>query len=114
MKFCITILFALLLWCSNTAFSQTAFDSLYVTNGTVRAVAVSGNTIYLGGSFTSVGPNTGAGAAIGTVTGTFNSAFPKVNGTIKAVAPDGSGGWYIGGDFTGVQGTIRNNIAHIL
>ena len=114
MKFRIYTLFALLVWCAGTASSQTAFESLYVTNGRVDAVVVSGNTIYIGGMFTSVGPNTGAGVAIGISTGTFDPAFPRVDGIIYVVIPDGSGGWYIGGSFTAVGGITRNNIAHIL
>jgi hypothetical protein len=113
MKFRIYTLFALLVSCAGTTSAQTAFDSLYVTNGTVSAVVVSGNTIYIGGSFTAVGPNTGRGAALAAATGTRDPAFPKVNETIYAVVPDGSGGWYIGGSFTSVGGTTRNQIAHI-
>jgi hypothetical protein len=40
--------------------------------------------------------------------------FPDVDGTINAVAADGSGGWYIGGSFSNVGGTPRANLAHIL
>jgi predicted small secreted protein len=36
-----------------------------------------------------------------------------VNGAIEAVVTDGSGGWYIGGTFTQIGDTVRNNIAHI-
>ncbi len=36
-----------------------------------------------------------------------------MRGSCKRVAPDGSGGWYIGGLFTHVGGVARNNIAHI-
>src|SRR5258708_28191428 len=36
-----------------------------------------------------------------------------VRGSCKRVAPDGSGGWYIGGLFTHVGGVARNNIAHL-
>ncbi|MEX1140061.1 MAG: LamG-like jellyroll fold domain-containing protein [Bacteroidota bacterium] len=104
----------LVFFASDSAFTQTAFDSLYVTNGTVRAVIVSGGTIYIGGNFTNVGPKTGRGTAIDTATGAPDLAYPRVNGYINAVVPDGSGGWYIGGLFTAVGGTTRNNIAHIL
>ena len=93
MKYCIATLFALLVLCAGTASSQTTFNSLYATNGTVNAVVVSGNTIYIGGEFTYVGPNTGAGAAIDTSTGAPDLAFPNVNGVIYAVVSDGSGGW---------------------
>ena len=34
-------------------------------------------------------------------------------GTVAAVAPDGSGGAFIGGDFTHVGGVARRNLAHI-
>jgi len=37
-----------------------------------------------------------------------------VSGTVYATIPDGSGGWYIGGDFTSVGGVTRRRIAHIL
>lgn len=34
-------------------------------------------------------------------------------GTVYAVVPDGSGGWYIGGSFTSVGGEARSRLAHI-
>jgi len=37
-----------------------------------------------------------------------------VTGTVAATAPDGSGGYYIGGSFTAVDGVPINNAAHIL
>jgi hypothetical protein len=40
-------------------------------------------------------------------------AMPRVAGTVYAVAPDGSGGWYVGGSFTHVGGTPRSNLAHV-
>jgi hypothetical protein len=36
-----------------------------------------------------------------------------VNGYVTAVAPDGSGGWFIGGTFNAVGGLSRANVAHI-
>src|SRR5450759_1315613 len=102
-----------LLYSVNSA-SQTVQDNLYVTNGGVNAILVNGNTIYIGGSFTQVGPSTGYGAAVDSATNsTYDQALPKVRGTINAVIPDGSGGWYIGGSFAYVGTTPRNNIAHI-
>ena len=61
-----------------------------------------------------VGPYTGGGVALDTTTGIYGSALPKVDGSIYIVVPDGSGGWYIGGEFTKVGDITRNNIAHIL
>src|SRR3990172_5297759 len=110
--FCQRFLF-LVLALPYSSLSQTVQENLYVTNGTVRTVLVSGNTIYIGGGFTMVGPNTGSGAALDTASGTYDVAFPKVNGTIIVVIRDSAGGWYIGGNFTSVSGVVRNHIARI-
>jgi ubiquitin-protein ligase len=109
--------FAVLLMCLTTVSSvaQTLQANLPITDGSVRAVLFNPaeNIIYIGGSFNYVGPNTGNGVGIDNSTGNTVSGFPYVNGDIYAVVPDGSGGWYIGGEFTSVGGVVRNNIAHI-
>jgi hypothetical protein len=61
-----------------------------------------------------VDPNTGAWVSVSTTTGRPAAPFARVNLEVRAAAPDGSGEWYIGGDFTLVQGIERNRIAHIL
>src|SRR5206468_10403809 len=38
---------------------------------------------------------------------------PQVAGNVWSVAPDGAGGWYIGGDFTHVAGVRRSRLAHL-
>src|SRR5437867_845512 len=101
--------------CANSrAEAQGIRQDLYVTNGLVRAVVVSGNTLYIGGDFNQVGPATGHGVPLDAATGQPFSGFPKVNGSVNAVVPDGSGGWYIGGSFTAVQGAPRKYLAQIL
>ena len=40
--------------------------------------------------------------------------FPSVDGPVYALAPDGAGGWYIGGLFDHAGGLERHNLAHIL
>ena len=87
----------------------------FVTNGNVQAVVRSGDTIYIGGLFNRVGPRTGPGVELA-LDGSQIAGLPEVSGgdgTLQAVASDGSGGWYIGGLFTHVGGVARNNIAHI-
>jgi len=85
-----------------------------VTNRPVRAIAVAADgTTYLGGDFTTVGIKTGTGVPISLDHGRVNGAFPEVNGGIFATVADGNGGWYIGGDFTLVDGVSRNRLAHI-
>src|SRR5690606_21447410 len=45
--------------------------------------------------------------------GVLDAGFPVADGIIRAVIPDGSGGWYVGGTFTNIGGQPRNRIAHI-
>ena len=91
-------------------------DATYVTDGQVFAVARSADRIYLGGTFTQVGPRTGPGVGISSADGHVLPASAQVSGgtgTVAAVAADGSGGSYIGGDFTHVGGAPHRNLAHI-
>src|SRR5262249_38103427 len=91
----------------------TVDTTLWVTDGPVYSVVRDGGTIYVGGRFSQVGPATGGGLAIDAGTGAAEQPFPMVAGYVYAVAPDGSGGWYLGGEFTAVHGQPRNNLAHL-
>ena len=95
------------------ASAQAVDPNLWGTDGVVKSVVRVGDKIYIGGSFTQVGPCTGGGVPLDVSTGGFPGSFPHVDGTLNAVASDGSGGWYIGGLFTTVGGYARNNLAHI-
>ncbi len=91
-------------------------DQTFVTNGQVKTIVRNGDTIYVGGLFQQVGPRTGPGVGIDAATGE-SQGLPEVSGgagQVHAVAADGSGGWYLGGDFHRVGGVPRSNIAHIL
>lgn len=97
------------------AAAQTVDPDLWGTNGTVTAVARSGDRVYIGGSFTQVGPSSGYGVPLRMSTGKAMKSYPKVaGGYVSAMAPDGAGGWYIGGSFTAVGGLLRSHLAHIL
>jgi hypothetical protein len=93
--------------------SETPQEDTWITNGTVRAITRTAETVYLGGDFTYVGPYTGCGVPLNKSTGKAARVFPKVNGDVVACVPDGEGGWYIGGNFTRVGNEIRNYIARI-
>lgn len=87
--------------------------------GNVNAIAKdSDGRAYLGGNFTSIGPRVGKGAAMTATDASPDPDFPDVSGgapsQINAVEPDGDGGWYIGGNFTTVDGVARTRLAHIL
>jgi hypothetical protein len=95
--------------------SSTPDQQIWVTNGTVSAIATAPDgTTYIGGGFTYVGPNTGDAAALDATSGAADMTFPYVDGTVHAAVTDGVGGYFIGGDFTQVGGLTRNDIAHIL
>jgi hypothetical protein len=102
-----------MLW-SDAALAQSVREDFYVTDGGVEATALSGTTLYIGGNFGSVGPASGSGVPIDAATGAPVAGFPKVAGTVNAVVPDGTGGYFIGGFFSGVGGLARSNLAHVL
>lgn len=88
-------------------------ESLDGADGNVLAMAQSGSTLYIAGAFRSVGENSGGLVACNTRTGELLPTFPKVSGSVEAIASDGAGGWYIGGEFTGVGGKPRSCLAQI-
>src|SRR5262245_49642276 len=96
-----------------TGHAQTLRDATPVANGEVRAMARSGNTLYLGGTFTSLGPRTGSATLFDATSGAVLVDFPKVEGVVSAVVSDGAGGWFIGGDFKSVGGLPRSSLAHV-
>lgn len=89
-------------------------DNFYVTDGVVNAIVSNSSTVYIGGSFGTVGPYTGQLVTIDGGDGSVDSAFPKANNTVNVIIPDGSGGWYVGGSFTSIGGESINSLAHIL
>lgn len=91
----------------------TPQGDFWIANGPVYATALSGATLYVGGDFTYVGPDTGAGTVVDTVTAQA-SPFPAINGQVYAAVPDGGGGWYVGGSFTLVGGATLSNLAHVI
>jgi urease beta subunit len=93
--------------------SDTCNQEMWVTNGPVYTIVPAGKVVYIGGSFWYVGPYTGSFAPIDKATGSPVTTFPKINGSVCAVCQDGNGGWYVGGDFTTVNGVSRSGIAHI-
>ena len=46
-------------------------------------------------------------------TGAIDSAWPAVDSSVQAIAPDGAGGWFLAGAFTKVGGQRRDGLAHI-
>src|SRR5690606_18949552 len=86
-------------------------------NGVVLTQAMLNDVRYVGGSFTRIAAPTGHTTALPPA-GTGNEhalAFPLMNENerVRAIANDGLGGWYLGGNFTEVDGQPRAGLAHV-
>ena len=108
------IAFVAMLGMAAAAQAQAVDTRFWVTDGNINATVQSGDTLYLGGNFTYVGPNTGSGTSLSLITGAPVTNSPRVDGQVLAVASDGAGGWYLGGQFTKVGGVARQHLAHLL
>jgi hypothetical protein len=89
---------------------------LWTVDGTVHALARIGDTLYVGGEFSSFSVQTGAGFTVDAHTGLLSRSTPAVGGTNSAVyasVSDGAGGWFVGGEFVSVGNLPRTNLAHI-
>jgi hypothetical protein len=93
-----------------------------VNDGAVRAIVQIGNTIYLGGTFSSVtsyGSTTAVTRndilAFDATTGVISSTFlPALNGPVDALvaAPDGQS-IYVGGEFSSVNGVATKSLTRL-
>ncbi len=94
--------------------------SSWVTDGNVDSLVQSGNTLYVGGSFGYLGPDTGGAVMLSPQTGAVLSPYTPLGpvtgqfaGAVSQSISDGAGGYYISGDFTSVDGIGRNYLAHL-
>lgn len=94
----------------------------HVLNGRVYSVGQVGNTMVLGGTFTSARNDSSATAlsrprlvAFDETSGTISQGFtPNVNGTVNVVLPTGDGQTvYVGGSFTSISGVSVSNLAKV-
>ena len=98
--------------------AQQIRKNTYGTNGEVRATATNGSSVFVGGNFTQVFKRTGSGYLADAITGQPVQTLPSVTlgnnpGTINTMVADGSGGWFIAGNFDQVAGVSRSNLAHL-
>jgi len=89
-------------------------SKFWITDGPVNAILATNGRVYIGGDFSYVGPRTGPVALFDQATGGLQAVPQPISGSVKAVVPDGSGGWYIGGAFTRIGTVAITNLAHLL
>lgn len=108
-----------LLLAVSSALAQPATDSTlnWAFGGTVHTVTRAGNIVFVGGRFNAVALRrnaTGGFAVLSATTSHRSLPIPNVHGNVNAIVPDGSGGWFIGGNFTHIGEHRRPQLAHIL
>jgi hypothetical protein len=94
--------------------------NIFVVNGKVQDIGVQTvgspelvGSIAIAGDFNGIGTLTGSAIIVHQTEERVSGAFPTVDGVVYAAIPDGSGGWYVGGEFQEVGGLRRHNLAHI-
>lgn len=85
-----------------------------VPNSALGNLSLGREGLFLGGGFLSVGPFTGPGVQLDAVTGAPIGSRQGFDGVVRAVVADGSGGWYVGGDFRHAGGRPEVGLVHLL
>lgn len=85
----------------------------WLTDGPVYSTLVANDSIYLGGDFSYVGPRTGPAGLFHQATGALLGSPPSISGVVRAIVPDGAGGWFIGGTFTRIGTVSITNLARL-
>lgn len=87
------------------------------SNVLIRGLALYEDKLYLGGTFSYFGPNTGGGAILNTNDGKLvphdTCPYLEILSSATAAVSDGENGFYIAGLFTYVQGYNRPSLVHI-
>lgn len=108
-----SIVFFLLTTVSISSFADLVQRDLWITDGFVNTIDANNTTIYIGGEFSYVGPNTGGGVILDRNNPATAITYPYIEGNVFAAIPDQNGGWYIGGNFHLIDNLPQKNIAHI-
>ena len=88
-------------------------DTKYANSDAIWALAQRGDTVYLGGDFDYMGPDTGYGAVFDFDTGQVQPPFPRLDDEVYGCCGDGHGGRFVAGEFTWANCAFRQGLAHI-
>ena len=94
------------------AVPQVVPELAITADGRITDMLRKGDRIYVRGSFSKVGPFVGSGMPLDPDSGE-RIAAPLVDGQISVAVPDGSGGWYVGGDFEQIGDVRTRGLARL-
>ncbi|MCU0320257.1 MAG: hypothetical protein MUE88_09305, partial [Flavobacteriales bacterium] len=115
MRFCAFISGQVLLLFAVPAQGQSLLPTWPEPNGPVHAIVedTAQGVVFIGGGFDRIGPPIRGGVPLDRGTGQPVYDAPQANGAVNDVVPDGTGGYFLAGAFTEVDGQPRSRIAHI-
>jgi hypothetical protein len=105
-----------------TGDAQVVDPTFPVVNGLMGRVFLLGDTLYVGGDLTWIGPANGSCVALDATTGDAVTPWPRAQADVyaglalrlaSAGVPDGSGGCYVTGSFENISGVPRFRLAHL-
>lgn len=67
----------------------------WIPNGSVSALALDGDVLFVSGVFDQVNPPTGTFATVDAATGAAFTTGANLAANVTAIAPDGTGGWFV-------------------
>ncbi|MCC7031340.1 MAG: hypothetical protein IT179_00730 [Acidobacteria bacterium] len=79
----------------------------------VGTAAQVGRRLFIGGFFSRVSPPTGGAVVVDTAGAHVPGAFPRFDGPVETIVPDGLGGWVVVGGFTRVAGQLQAGLARV-
>jgi hypothetical protein len=109
-------LILLLVFFIHRSFSQSIKINVPETDGEIKAMVTTGDTLIFGGFFSRVYTPENSSAYFGILNSKSGVLLPNIarpNNRVDYILPDGSGGYFICGIFTKVGDSIRHGIAHI-
>ena len=88
-------------------------EEFWVIDGNATAFAERQGILYVGGTFTAVGPSTGSGVPLSGDSGQPVPGFASFAGSVRTVIADPAGGWFVGGNFLRVGGELHQRLVHL-
>ncbi|MDP2587658.1 MAG: Calx-beta domain-containing protein, partial [bacterium] len=97
-----------------SAHPSVPYTDAWTVDGEVLDIATDGSSYYLAGNFGNTNPYNGHGVAINKSDWELaDSVLSRIEGIVRAAVPDGTGGWFVGGDFVEVDNQTFWRLVHI-